>query len=149
MSDKSTKILLIVLMALLSFSLTSMAQRRPQERIQAVKVGYITNKIKLSEEQAVQFWPVYNRYEEDMMQLRKRFIKKFRNEKEDFREKEPLSYIENNLDFQEAVISLKRTYKDEFLKVISARQLADLYIAEKEFRQMVIQKLRERRAQRK
>lgn len=149
MSDKSNKILLIVLMALLSFSLTSMAQRRPQERIQAVKVGYITNKIKLSEEQAVQFWPVYNRYEEDMMQLRKRFIKKFRNEKEDFREKEPLSYIDNNLDFQEAVISLKRTYKDEFLKVISARQLADLYIAEKEFRQMVIQKLRERREQRK
>ena len=55
-------------------------------------------------------------------------------------------FIEDDLDYQQQVITLKRKYNDSFLKVISAQQLADLYTAEREFRQLLMQQLKQRRA---
>ena len=49
--------------------------------------------------------------------------------------------VDDNLDYQQAIIDLKRKYNDRFLNIISPRQLADLYIAEREFRQILLKRL--------
>ena len=141
---KFTRSLLLLLLAVL-ISATTFAQSRKGERIHALKVSFITNKMELSSDQAERFWPVYNKYEQDVRTTRKQYLTQGKARNRKMTDAEARQYVENNLDFQEAVIDLKRRYKEQFLKVISAQQLANLYTAEREFKQMLIQKLRDKK----
>ena len=40
------------------------------EKIEAMKVGFITNKLELSAKEAQLFWPLYNEYNQKMDKLR-------------------------------------------------------------------------------
>lgn len=139
---KLTRSLLLFILAVL-ISTTAFAQSKKGERIHALKVSFITNKLKLSSAQAEQFWPIYNKYEQDVRTTRKEYLALGKSRNKRMTDAEARQYVENNLDFQEAVIDLKRRYKGQFLKIISAQQVADLYTAEREFKQMLIQRLRD------
>ena len=142
----SRSLLLTVLILLVST--IGFAQQGKGARVHALKVSYITNKLDLSSAQAERFWPVYNSYESELRELRKKFRRETGGKNKAESPEEAHRMIEDNLDFQEDVIALKRRYKDEFLKVISARQLADLYSAEREFKQMLIKRLEGRNRRR-
>jgi hypothetical protein len=58
-------------------------------------------------------------------------------------------FIDDDLDYQQQVLDLKRRYNNRFLKIISPQQLAELYKAEREFLQMLQQKLKDRRGDRR
>lgn len=138
------------LLLLLAF-MCNMVAAQPRERferIHAIKVGYLTDKLHLTPEQAAKFWPVYNQYEDERHNMRREYLAKYRDNQPNRDREEAMKYIDDNLDYQEAELKLKRKYKDAFLKIISAQQMADLYQAERDFKKMLIQQLRERRAAR-
>lgn len=117
------------------------------ERVHAVKVAYLTDRLHLSSAQAADFWPVYDDYEAEMRDTRKAFREKYRNGAGQS-EEEAGRFIEANLDFQEQALAIKRKYKDRMLKVISPQQLATLYEAEGDFKKLLLQRLREQRQMR-
>ncbi len=41
------------------------------DKIKALKIAFITEKLNLSEKEAQQFWPIYNSYHEDMSNLKR------------------------------------------------------------------------------
>ena len=55
---------------ILSFSLLTIAQGN-RDKIKALKIAFITEKLNLSEKEAQQFWPIYNSFEEDMSNLKR------------------------------------------------------------------------------
>jgi Spy/CpxP family protein refolding chaperone len=119
---------------------------RAFERIRAVKVAYITNRLNFTPEQSASFWPVYNRYEQEIRTKREEFAQKYANtnpEKAD--DATSRKYIDDNLDYQQEVLNIRRKYNDEFLKVLSPQQVAELYQSEKDFNKMLIQQLNKRR----
>lgn len=114
---------------------------RNMERIHTIKVGYITDRIHLTAQQASRFWPVYDQYEADMRALRQEIRRKYRGQGQ---QNDSRQFIEDDLDAQEQIIATKRKYKDQFLQIISSQQLADLYVAEREFRKLLMQQLKNR-----
>ena len=49
-------------------------QQRPNtERVKAVRVALLTEKMSLSTEEAEKFWPVYNDYEKEQKMIREKF----------------------------------------------------------------------------
>lgn len=49
-------------------------QQRPNtERVKAVRVALLTEKMSLSAEEAEKFWPVYNDYEKEQKMIREKF----------------------------------------------------------------------------
>lgn len=140
--------LLLIITSVTSFSQPHGQIDRPRafERIHAIKVAYITDKLHFTSEQSAKFWPIYDRYEQEVRQTRRAFIKKYKDSNPDNADQEQArQYVEDNLDYQQQVLDLKRKYNDDFLSVISPQQLADLYKAEREFKQLLIQQLRKRR----
>lgn len=95
------------------------------DRVRALRIAYITDKIHLSSQQSEQFWPLYNRYQDEIRAIRR-----------DDR-------IEDDIAMSEAILDVKKKYKVEFLKVISQEQLTALYKAEREFKAMLIKRLEE------
>lgn len=120
------------------------------ERVHALKVSYITDNIHLTSEQSEQFWPVYNQFEKELRRLRFDYLKKYRRESAlgDRSIEEAQHFIDDNLDYQQEVLTLRKEYKDRFLKILSPQQLADLYIAERDFKKLLLQELQKRRSKR-
>jgi len=139
--------LFFITIILLPFLLapTTHAQGRGGERIHAIKVGFITDRLNLSSEQATRFWPVYNQYENDKTAARRAFRQEYQQAKTTGKLNDPEQFIDDNLDYQQQLLDLNKSYKSAFLKVISAQQLARLYEAERDFKKMLLQQLRNRR----
>lgn len=138
-------ILILILISLSVFAQRHDGGHDKHERIKALKIGYITDKLDLTAKQSEKFWPVYNEYERKRRDVRRTFF-------EAYKEKNPTSdkhtahqYVNDNLDYQQAELDLKKEYKDKLLKVISEQQLAELYQAEHDFKKRLLEELHHRR----
>jgi len=136
----------IIVLLIATATATGQQGPPPMKRIHAAKMAYITDRLQLSSEQSANFVPLYNDYEKDLRAIRQPYLKKYKGANdEEHNDMAARQYVEDDLDYQQQVIELKRKYHDTFLKVISPTQLAELYKAEREFRQILMQKLRQRR----
>ena len=115
------------------------------ERIKALKVAFITEKINLKADQAEKFWPVYNRYEKERRDIKRGYLANYTKHNPTSDPHTAHEYIDANIEYQEHVLNLKKKYKDELLKIISAQQLAQLYDAERDFKKMLLKELGDRR----
>jgi hypothetical protein len=136
---------LLYLLILISLPVLAIGQQQQErfERIRALKVSYITEQLKLSSDQAARFWPVYNKYEDEVRTVRRSLVARYKEMNAGASREQARKFIEDNLEYQSQVLELKKKYKDELLKTISPQQLARLYEAEREFKKMLIRQLRE------
>ena len=121
------KYLLIILAIFGSYSFTMAQNGNGRERIQALKVAFITQKLHLTSSEAEKFWPVYNQYDNEILQLRAN------NKNGDV------------LDNEQKLLDIRKKYKFSFEKILGPQRLNDLYNAERDFRNILIQRLKERR----
>ncbi len=141
------KAIVIIGLTLLSLGTDAQPMGRRGERIHAIKVGYLTDRLHLTTTQSTTFWPIYDDYEAEIKDARKAFRQKYRQGAAAETDAAAGRFIEDNLDFQEQALTINRKYKDRMLKVISPQQLATLYEAERDFKKLLLQQLRERRGE--
>lgn len=133
-----------LLVLLMSVQIT-WAQRSNQDKIHAMKIGMITENLQLSSDQAEKFWPVYHAYESERVHV----IRHMRKLQRQVSHNEiPQSEI---VKVEEQILSLKnqeseiiRTYRPKFLRVISSDQYASLLKTERQFQDMLVQRLKSR-----
>lgn len=125
------KYIFTLLLFIGSFQLNAVAQeQRDGERLEALKVAYLTKKLNLSTEEAQKFWPVYNTYIADLKKVRQS------------------TRGGDELEREEKLLSVRKKYQGEFTKALSANRANEFFKAEKEFYSYVQKELQERRQQR-
>jgi hypothetical protein len=136
---KFMKIILPFFIVLFFGSQSTWAQEI-KERIEAAKVGLITQQLNLTAEQSKQFWPVYNKFTEELQAVRKqtRDLRRGFQTKSDDQLRKDLDKV---IELKEKEISIEKKYLQEFLKVINVRQVAMLHKAEQMFKAMLIKRL--------
>jgi len=135
---------IILILVLLFCSFQIGYGQRPE--LTAAKVTYLSNKLNLTEQQAKDFWPIYDEFSDK----RKKILQDIR-----FASKSATNisatdeqlgqYIKQILDLRQAEIDLEKLYLPKFQRVITIRQVAGLFQAEKEFTRMVLNRLGGRR----
>ena len=88
------KNLIFTLILLTSFSIFS--QESKSDKVEAMKVGFITNKLELTAKEAQTFWPLYNEYNSKLEKLRKTKKSDFddlKNKSENITDKELEAFI--------------------------------------------------------
>lgn len=135
----------IILILLMAFSAQAQPGKR-MERIHAIKVAYLTDKLQLTSEQSEKFWPIYNRYEEERFAIGRKYRRDAMGHGKT--PEEAMRSIDDDIEMQEKMLELRKKYKEEFLKVISPKQLATLVESEREFKKLLLQQLKERRENR-
>lgn len=125
------KYLLLFLMLIGSISIVrSQNQPNPKsEKIQALKIAFITQKLQLTRLEAERFWPIYNEYENEINSLRA-------NRNGDV------------LENEEKLLNIRKKYQPSFEKVIGPQKLNQFFNAEREFRNVLIKQLKNRKQQR-
>lgn len=120
------KYLLIVIILFGTFSFVSAQNGQRGEKIQALKIAFMTQKLQLTSAEAEKFWPVYNNYENEIKQLHS-------------------SGNSDVLENEEKLLDIRKKYKPSFERILGPQRLNDLYNAERDFRNVLIKRLKEQR----
>jgi Skp family chaperone for outer membrane proteins len=116
-----------------------------REKIEAMKVGFITQKLDLTTEEAQKFWPVYNRFAEEMEKSRKDFRGKMMEEVKDvdlMTEAEANKALNDMIAYKTSEVELLKKYNQEFKKVLPTKKVVKLFVAEQEFKRELLRKLK-------
>lgn len=133
-----------LLIAILLLGINAIAQGDGGGRVRNLRKEYVKNKLQLTEPQSQRFFPIYSRYLEERSVLRKKYRDQFiHQENGNLSTYDAYRKVDNNIEYKEKDLELSKKYKDEFLSVISPQQLANLYQAEREFKQMLIERLKD------
>lgn len=125
-----TYILLII--AVFNLKGQGFDQQNRFKQIEAAKIAYITKELSLSPTEAERFFPLYNQYQKEMrMLIHQRRTKTGKKRSE--------------LDYDSEVLALKMRYRDAFIPIINAQRTAKFFEAEREFREQLLQELKDRR----
>ena len=120
--------------------------RQSREKIEAAKIGFLTSKLDLTREQAIEFWPVYNEYSDKRFEIKESMLKnKMRRHSDDDTEVDWEKKLEEISNMRKKEFELEDEYKSKFLKIISAKQVLTLFKAEREFMDMLRSRISEKR----
>lgn len=132
---------IFVIISLL-LSLSAFSQRGKQDKIEALKVSFITNKLDLSTQEAQGFWPVYNEYSDKIKFARKNFRSQH-NTITDFKtDKEAEDYLNAELKLKQTELELHKEYYEKFKKMLGAKKTGLLRLAEEEFKKEIIKTIK-------
>ncbi len=115
------------------------------DRMESQRVAFITQKLDLSPSEAQAFWPIYNDYKAKERALREQ--RKPMKGIRDLDETEAKTYIDKILDLEQQELELKREYTAQWQSVLSARKVLRLYVAERMFKERLLQAMQKRRGQ--
>lgn len=129
----------IIIAAICIFSIGFSANAQSDPELKSIKIALLTERMHLTSQQSEKFWPVYNRYETEM--------KVVWREMRQLREKgdagnNSKQAVDRLQQLEEDRVKIRGKYKDAFLKVINANQLASMYAAESEFKKMLVDRLK-------
>ena len=100
-------------------------------RLEAYKIAYLTKKLNLTPQEAQQFWPIYNKYQQEIKSARS-----------DVKSNRP-----DEIQLEERMLNIRKKYNSQFSKALNPEKVNTLYKSEKEFGHMVQKELLERRQQ--
>lgn len=95
-------------------------------RLEALKIAYLTRKLNLSTGEAQKFWPLYNRYIDEIRQVKT----KDRNVDE--------------ITFEERVVNIRKKYKSEFTHALPEERVNQFFKEDKEFNNIIRKELQDR-----
>lgn len=151
--NKLQNLILLMAFALFSFhgiSQTDDARQSKKDKIEQLKIAFITQELDLSTEEAEKFWPVYNDMNDALTEEKKARRTKAKELKDNFEtlsEEEIKKKTTAILDSEIKEATLKKEHTEKIAKVIGYKKAVQLLNVEKRFKQELLKKLNERQGQ--
>lgn len=155
MTTKNT-IILITMMIMFGLG-TAIAQPKGdgdyharKEKMEAMKVAFITKELDLSPEEAQTFWPVYNEYQDELGKLRKEKHEKFQgyyDKMDELSDKQLNEFVDYKIIYDQRQLDIKKKYLMEFKKVLPIKKVAQLFRAEYHFKKKLFAEMQQRKQQ--
>jgi len=117
-----------------------------EERIESMRIAFITDRLELSPTESQQFWPLYNELQDKKRALKK---KENRPRKENLTDEEAERLILEKFDRDQKELDLHKAYFIKLKEVISSKKLVKLIVAEREFRKRLLERMNGRRGERR
>ena len=152
---KYIKILFIILICSSSIQMNAQGPGRPErganrEDIESMKIAYLTKKLDLTPDEAKKFWPVFNQFADELKNIRSTRRKSVRDAKEDIdnlSDKDIEKVVDGDIAMRQQELDVTKKYNSQFKQVLPMRKVAALYRAEDDFKKELLEKIKERRAQ--
>lgn len=144
---KTIYLLLAVLFSSFAFS---QGIKEKKEKIKALKVAFITEKLSLTSDEAQKFWPIYNAFDEKQFEIRHHKLRKVMDKIEgegieNIDEKEAQALLNEVESSEDQLHQLKKKFVIDLQKVLPAKKIILLKKAEEEFNRKLLREMRERR----
>jgi hypothetical protein len=101
-----------------------------RDTINANKKALVAANLTLSDEEAVRFWPLYERYQADLKPIQDRAVKVIQDYTASFHDlsnEKAMKLADDWLAAEGDRVKVRRTYLDEFAKVLPGRKVVRFY----------------------
>ncbi len=123
------------------------AQESKKDKIEALRIAFITKQLDLTSKEAQAFWPVYNDYLDKVESARKAFRQQYKKNDYDFStDKEAEDFINAEIQLKQKEAAYFKEYYEKFKKVLPVKKVALLRKAEEDFKKEIIKQLQGRGA---
>jgi len=120
-----------------------------REKIEAMKIAFITQRLSLNREEAQKFWPVYNEYDAEKGKLRKEKREQYRDYKtnfDDLSDEEITKFVDSQIIYRQRELDIQKKYHIDLKGVLPIRKVALLYKAEEDFKKHLLKEAQSRTA---
>ncbi len=127
-----------IALALLFITLNIFSQGNKKEKIEALRVAFITSTLQLTTEESQKFWPLFNEYQDQLKSARK----EFKSQPSTF-ENDPqaIAYLDAELLLKQRELKFYKEFYEKIKKVIPVRKVALLRKAEEDFKKELLKQL--------
>ena len=144
---KTNKTILIILFFLSISSFAQQGMNEKKEQIKALKVGFITNELALTTEEASKFWPIYNAFDDKQFELKHHKMRAFKARMDDealdkMSEKEAATLLAQMESNEDELCQLRKKFIANLKGVIPAKKFIKLKKAEDDFYRKLLQQYR-------
>jgi hypothetical protein len=104
--------------------------------IRANRKAFVAVNLGLSDDEAARFWPVYDRYQQEIQAIgdrMNRVIQEYSASFPDLSDEKAMKLMEEYLAIEADRLQVRRTYLPEFAKILPGRSVARLYQIENKF----------------
>lgn len=133
---------LLLIVTFITFAINTYGQRG--EKIETMKIGFITQKLNLTSDEAKIFWPVYNKFTEELKKMRQSTKGKLTEEMADMTnmtDAEADKILTDMINFKIQEAELIKKYANEFKKVLPIKKVVLLFKAENDFKREILKQL--------
>lgn len=122
-------------------------QRFDNEKIEAFKVTFFTQKLGLSVDEAKLFWPIYNDYQREQNSLRRDHMQKmisFRKVQDidEMTDAEVQALINNDFDFKQRGLYIEKKYYNKLKLSLPIKTVGKFYRAQEAFKRELLNQFR-------
>ncbi len=135
------KVFIVAIWATLYYSTAFSQNDNAKDKIEAMRIGFITQRLALTPEESQQFWPIYNQYSDRLKQIR--LEAKSPRPLITLNDEETEKFIMSNFDRDIKEIELKKEYFVKYKKILNVRRVALLQTTERDFVEQVLKKWKE------
>ena len=138
-----TKYIYISLLWLMAFSALAQPGTK-RDKIEALRVSFISSKVTLTNQEAQLFWPLYNEYNNKQGNIKKSFRQQFIKDVDfnAFTDKEAEAYLIAELLVKQKEYELSKEYYEKFKKVLPVKKIALIRRAEEDFKKELIKNIK-------
>ena len=115
-----------------------------KDRVEALRVAYITRHVSLTGSESEKFWPLYNEYHAKLRASKRAARQVYRQYSETMTDDEIMAQSNAELASYQAEADVHKLYANRIRAVIGPRKYMRLRIAEDQFRKEMLRTLRKR-----
>lgn len=146
--QKLVWVLLPILFATNTFAQGPGDDKDKEDKIEALKVGFITKELSLTSSEAEKFWPVYNEMDAKMKEIRqscRKINQELRESEEKISNDDAKKKLNTLFENDQKELDLKKEYSEKFIKIIGEKRTLKLLSLEHEFRRVLLERLKDRK----
>lgn len=143
---KNLRATLIVFFSIISFCIHSQEGKPNREKIKELKIAFLTEKLDLNVNEAKLFWPIYNRYNETLMKIRREDHLKIRKKikeagsLDNISDEDAEKLIKEKLHLEKMFLKERKNFVEELSLFLPYNKILKFQIAEKEFGKKLLAK---------
>jgi hypothetical protein len=115
-----------------------------KDKIEALRISFISKKIELSPDETEKFWPIYNEYNDKVKAVRKNLRLSYKKRQGNITDKDAEELYILEVQSRQAELDLYKQYSEKIKSVIGIKKLARLHLAEEEFKREIINSIKEK-----
>jgi Spy/CpxP family protein refolding chaperone len=123
-------------------------QESKHEKLEAMKIAFITEKLSLTTKEAQNFWPIYNEYSQKIEKLRKTKrsdLGELKINIENSSDKEIEALLSDVFDAKTKEIELQKEYYSKYIKLLPIKKVALLYQSEHQFKKELLKRIKDKK----
>lgn len=139
------KLITLSLLFLLTFNAFSQDKEK-EERVKALKIAFITERLAFTETEAQKFWPLYNAFEDENNKLRRKGYNKRKVEDiESLSEADAKVLLGEMISIENQKHKLREKFMKDLLTAIPAKKVILLKATEDAFKRRMFEEFKKRR----